>query len=98
MDLQNLKELLSSPGWSEYREQLEEVTYNLFVTMLDLEPSNPQSYIKFLQLKSQIDMIRDMTYIIENQLAQGTPERLELVNSTYQGIFRRLSNRLFKRS
>lgn len=95
MELEKLRELFNSPGWEAYREQAEEAVYNLFIAMLDLEPSDSQSFITFVQLKSRINQLRDMTYIMESTYAIG-PEKVESVNTTYKGLFRRLCNRLFK--
>ena len=94
MEREKLRELFNSPGWKAYREQVEEAVYNLFIAMLDLEPNDPQSYITFVQLKSRINQLRDMTYIMESTYATE-PEKVESVNTTYKGIFRRLCKRLF---
>ncbi len=97
MEAEKLRELFSSSGWEAYREQAEEATYNLFIAMLDLEPSDPQSFMRFIELKSRINQLRDMTFIMESTYAIS-PEKVAIVNETYKGIFRRLANRLFKRS
>jgi hypothetical protein len=94
LELENLRELFNSPGWEAYREQAEETVYNLFIAMLDLEPNDPQSFITFLQLKTRINQIRDMTYILESNLAVS-PDKVEIINETYKGIFRRLTKKLF---
>lgn len=95
MELENLRELFNSEAWESYREQIEETIYNLFVGMLDLEPSSPDSFVKFVILKSRINQLRDMTYILEHTTAVS-PEKQDSVNKTYKGILQRLCKRLFK--
>ena len=94
MELEKLRELFDSSGWEAYKEQAEEVVYNLFIAMLDLEPNDPQSFITFVKLKTRINQLRDMTYIMESTYAIS-PEKVEIVNETYKGIFRRLCKKLF---
>jgi len=93
LELERLRELFNSPGWEAYREQAEESVYNLFIAMLDLEPNDPQSFITFVQLKTRINQLRDMTYLMESQVV--VPDKVEIVNETYKGIFRRLCKKLF---
>ena len=93
MELEKLRELFNSPGWEAYREQAEETVYNLFIAMLDLEPNDPQSFITFVQLKTRINQLRDMTYLMESLVV--VPDKVEIVNETYKGIFHRLCKNLF---
>lgn len=94
MELEKLRELFNSPGWEAYLEQIEIIMTNLFIEMLALEPSEPQNFIKFVELKSRINQLRDTTYLMELDTASG-PEKIGVINETYKGIISRLFRRIF---
>lgn len=81
MPVSNLKELLKHPGWVEYEDLVEEYSINLFGELIQLDPSQTQSFIKFVELKAKIDGMKEITYFIERQLAK--PEEISNVDVSY---------------
>lgn len=94
METEKLRELFSSPGWSDYLEHIEDTMKNLFLQMLALEPSDPQNFIKFVDLKARINQLRDTTYLTERDAASG-PDGVTLVDEKYKGIISSLFKKIF---
>ncbi len=80
--MDNLKELLKHPGWEEYLDVIEGEMAALFMELFQLEPSKPEAFVKFLELKSKLDQLRNITYYVERQLA-STTEQIEAVDASY---------------
>lgn len=93
-NLNNLKELLNHPGWQDYLNLCETAMEQAFVEMLNLQPTSPDSTIKIVALKSKIDALRDMTYIIEHTLT-ASEEQVQ-VNVRFQTRFNRLLKKLWR--
>jgi hypothetical protein len=93
--VENLKELLNHPGWQDYLDLCEGAMRSLFMEMFQLDPTKPDNLIKFVELKSKIDAIRDMTYFIERQLAQG-PEEVSNVDKSYGQRFFGLLKKIWR--
>jgi hypothetical protein len=51
--------------------------------MVQLDPSKPESFVKFLELKAKIDALRDMTYLIERKIQ--LPEEVSRIDESYFG-------------
>jgi hypothetical protein len=68
MSLDNLRELTQHPGWVDYLDLIEENSIILFGQIVQLDPTKPDSYVKFLEFKAKLDGLRDMTYLIERRV------------------------------
>jgi hypothetical protein len=88
---ENLRELVQHPGWFDYLDLVEEQNIALFGSMIQLDPSKPESFVKFLELKAKIDILRDMTYLIERKV-----QLPEVVSKTDENYFNRLIS-MFKK-
>jgi hypothetical protein len=92
-----LVELFRTPDWQTYLDTVENEIFMLFRAIFQLDPSRPDNFIKFVEYKSRIDALINITYNYEMELAKGNMERAESVNSRYTSGFKNLLNRLFKR-
>ncbi len=92
--MENLKELFKHPGWQEYLDEVQAHMLNLFRQMFQLEPHKPESFIKFVELKSRIDQLRDMTYFVERQIVDG--ENIPDVDDSYGRRFVELLKKLWR--
>lgn len=92
--MESLKELFKHPGWQEYLEQVEQDMVGLFMELFQLDPTKTESFVKFIELKSKIDQLRDVTYFYERQLADG-PEGVTLVDTSYGKRFFGLLKKIF---
>jgi hypothetical protein len=90
----NLKELFKHPGWSEYVDVVEGEMVQAFMELFQLDPSKPESFIKFVELKSGIDKLRNVTYFYERQVA-GTPDEVTMVDNSYGKRFITLLKKIF---
>jgi hypothetical protein len=80
---ENLRELVQHPGWLDYLDLIEGQSIALFGNMVQLDPSKPESFVKFLELKAKIDALRDMTYLIERKIQ--LPEEVSRIDESYFG-------------
>jgi hypothetical protein len=87
MSQDNLRELVQHPGWNEYLDLVEAQSIGLFGQIIQLDPTKPESFVKFLELKAKIDGLRDMTYLIELRLI-SQEEQQEVANSYFQRLIR----------
>ena len=85
MSQDNLRELVQHPGWSDYLDLVEAQSIALFGQMVQLDPTKPESFVKFLELKAKIDGLRDMTYLIELKLVMPD-EQQEIADSYFQRL------------
>lgn len=84
MNLDNLKEMLHHPGWVSYLDVVESEMVTLFSQMMQLDPSQPIAFSKFIELKSKIDAMRDITYFIERQVVdQSDRETVKRIDTSY---------------
>ena len=81
MSQENLRELVQHPGWLDYLDLIEGQSIALFGNMIQLDPSKPESFVKFLELKAKIDALRDMTYLIERSVQ--LPEQILAIDESY---------------
>jgi hypothetical protein len=81
MSQDNLRELVQHPGWLDYLDLIESQSIALFGNMIQLDPSKPESFVKFLELKAKIDALRDMTYLIERNIQ--LPEEVKKIDESY---------------
>ena len=92
--MENLKELFKHPGWQEYLDVVEGEMVEMFMAIFQLEPTTADSFIKFVELKSKINQLRDITYGYERQLADN-PEAVTLVDTSYYKRFAGLIKKLW---
>lgn len=84
MNLDNLKEVLNHPGWVAYLDVVESEMVTLFSQMMQLDPSQPIAFSKFIELKAKIDAMRDITYFIERQAVdQDDKELIKQIDTSY---------------
>jgi hypothetical protein len=81
MSQDNLKEMLSHPGWGEYLDVIKAEMLAHFMEIFQLDPTNPDSFVKFVEIKSKIDTLRDITYFIERQVVDH--EEIVHVDQSY---------------
>ena len=93
--MENLKELFKHPGWQEYLDVVEGEMVDMFMAIFQLEPTTADSFIKFVELKSKINQLRDMTYGYEHQLA-ASPEEVTQVGASYYKRFVGLLKKLWR--
>lgn len=94
MSLDNLKEVMNHPGWVAYLDVVESEMVTLFSEMMQLDPSQPVAFSRFIELKAKIDAMRDITYFIERQIVdQNDRELIKQIDTSY---FDRLSS-MFKK-
>lgn len=91
-----LKELVKLPEWVEYLNLCEGAMMTCFMEIFQLEPAKPESYIRFVELKSKIDSIRDMTYFIERQVV-SEPQEIAHVDQSYTMRFANLLKKLWRK-
>ena len=91
MKQESLRELVQHPGWSDYLDLVEEKSILCFGEIMQLDPVKSESFIKFIELKAQIDALRGITYSIERRVAK--PEDVQGVD---EGYFWRLTS-MFKK-
>jgi len=91
--VENLRELFKHPGWQEYLNQIESDMVGLFMEVFQLDPTNTNSFVKFIELKAKIDQLRNVTYFYERQLATG-PEEVMEVDTSYGKRFFGLLKRI----
>lgn len=94
---EEFQELLNHPGWQVYLDLIEDEMLKSFQQMFFLDSSKPESFIKFVELKGRIDQLRNITYDYEHQMAVK-PEEVDVVDKQYSSRFKRLLDRIFKRS
>lgn len=94
-ELESLRELFKHPGWQEWLGLAEEEMVALFRELFFLSPTDPQSFVKFVELKGRIDQIRNLTYFYERELA-GNPEEVEAVDKSYFSRFVGVLKKIFK--
>jgi len=84
MPLDNLREMLNHPGWVAYLDVVEKEMVTLFSEIMQLDATNPSAYVKFIELKSKIDAMRDTTYFIERQIVdQNDRELIKQIDTSY---------------
>ena len=93
---EELRNLFKTPEWEAYLNLLEQVMANHFMSMMQLDASKPESFIKFVELKGRIDLIRDITYVTELDTAEQT--EVQEVNDSYTKRFLRVFKTIFTRS
>ena len=95
--LEEFTDLLRHPGWQVYLELIEDELLRAFQQIFFLDGSKPESFIKFVELKGRIDQLRNITYDYERQMAVK-PEDVYVVDKHYASRFKRLLDKIFKRS
>ncbi len=93
--MDSLKELLKHPGWEEYLDVIEGEMARLFMELFQLEPSKPEGFIKFVELKSKLDQLRNITYYVDRELAD-TAEQIEAVDASYGKRFMAILKKLWR--
>jgi hypothetical protein len=93
VELRDLQELFKHPGWQVYLDTIEDTMVYHFQEMFGLDPSKPESFIKFVELKSKIDQLRNVTYFTERELAE---DKVDEVDTSYTTRFRGLLKRLLR--
>jgi len=88
--VQDLREVLNHPGWQVFVDLCERELVALFQQLFFLDAMDSQSYNKFIELRSRIDQLRDMTYFIERELSNDT----ESIDLKYGSMFRRILKKL----
>jgi len=73
--------LVQHPGWLDYLDLIDDQGVALLGNMIQLDPSKPESFVKFLELKAKIDVLRDMTYLIERSIQM--PEQVANIDKSY---------------
>lgn len=91
VEVASLKELFKHPGWQVYLDQIENQISMLFMEMWALEASKPESFVKFVELKSGIDKLRNVTYMYERELAA---EKSQEVDASYGKRFLRVLKKI----
>ena len=81
--MSNLRELIKHPGWQEYLDETGRDMVGLFMELFQLDATKPESFVKFVELKSKIDQLRDITYFYERQLTDD----IGAVDAKYENWF-----------
>ncbi len=89
-DNEDLLEMFKSSGWQFYLLDCEETMVTLFRQMFFLDPSKPESFIKFVELKSRLDQLRDATYSYERSLSEDMGAVDEIYSSRFREILRKI--------
>lgn len=90
--MDNLKELVKHPGWEEYLDVIEGEMVASFMELFQLDPSKPESFIKFVELKSGIDQLRKITYSMDRQITDD----IAAVDASYGQRFTAMLKKLWR--
>ena len=90
--MENLKELFKHPGWVEYVDVIEGEMVALFMELFQLEPSKAENFVRFVELKSRIDQLRNITYFIERQVTDD----IGAVDASYGQRFMALLKKIWR--